>query len=74
MLTMAVIRREKKITQQQLADLIDVKQVDISWIERGEMTLNDEKKSVLAERLGVDADDLLTDYADYVLKYRGSSS
>lgn len=74
MLTMAVVRREKKISQQTLADLIGVKQVDISWIERGQLKIDDEKRATLAERLNLDPDDLLIDYADYVLEHRGGGS
>ena len=55
----ARLRREKGLTQEELADLLEVTQPVVSDYERGRLRLHGELIVALTEILGVSADDLL---------------
>lgn len=71
MLVMAVKRREKDITQEELAAHLGVSQVEVSYYERGISAPPEGTKQKIAEQLGVKIEDLFIQFEDYVLKQHG---
>jgi transcriptional regulator with XRE-family HTH domain len=68
---MAVKRREKGITQEELAAHIGVSQVEVSYYERGVSAPSEGTRKKISAKLEVEDEDLFLPFEDYVLKQHG---
>ena len=66
------IRKAKKLTQEQLAEMVDLSPSYISAVERGAKTPKLETLIELANTLGASADDLLGDVVNASIKSSAS--
>ena len=66
------IRKAKKLTQEQLAEMVDLSPSYISAVERGAKTPKPETLIELANTLGASADDLLGDVVNASIKSSAS--
>ena len=65
---MTVVRKERKITQFDLSRMTNMYQANLSLIERGYMLLKPDEAEVVSKILGIPADELQMEYAEYVRK------
>jgi transcriptional regulator with XRE-family HTH domain len=65
---MAVIRRQKKLTQYDVADVANVTQAEISLIERRMTNPKEETLCMISKLLEIPAEELLVTYEDWVAK------
>lgn len=72
--TMAILRKLKDMNQTQLAAAVDVNQVDISIQENSDKVLvRKDAFTKIAKILGVEEEDLLLPYDEYVVKMEASN-
>jgi len=63
---MNVMRKEKDITQIDLANEVGITQAEISMIERGKVSPKDETLEKIAHLLATPKDELLLPYAEWL--------
>jgi transcriptional regulator with XRE-family HTH domain len=63
---MAMARKEKDVTQIDLANEVGITQAEISMIERGKVVPKDETLEKIAHLLSTPKDELLLDYAEWL--------
>jgi len=63
---MAIARKEKEITQIDLANEIGITQAEISMIERGKVTPKEETLDKIAHLLDTPKDELMLDYPEWL--------
>jgi transcriptional regulator with XRE-family HTH domain len=63
---MSMIRKEKDVTQIDLANEVGITQAEISMIERGKVTPKDETLEKIAHLLATPKDELLLPYAEWL--------
>jgi len=71
---MAIARKEKEITQIDLANAVGITQAEISMIERGKVTPKEETLDKIAHLLGTPKDELMLDYVEWLeAKFRAEN-
>jgi len=71
---MAIARKEKEITQIDLANAVGITQAEISMIERGKVTPKEETLDKIAHLLRTPKDELMLDYVEWLeAKFRAEN-
>ena len=67
LLTLTVLRKEKGLTQWELAEHLNVTQTEISLLENGHVsTIRNDGLRRIAELLGIDEGEVLLPYAEFI--------